>query len=403
MAGTPEVWSYWRVIRRSCKIKNRGQHSGRISLKSQFLFRSQPLIDLRDLITRPDASWSLRILRAFLGVLAVPYWLGAQAKNWVYDLGIKKPSRSSLPTISVGNLSVGGTGKTPVVAWLAKQIRARDIRVAILSRGYGKLDHGQNDEALELELLLPDVPHLQHWDRVESARIAEEEFDMQCLLLDDGFQHRRMGRDLDIVLLDATDPASARHVLPRGLFREPLGALKRAQFVMLTRTDQAVPAELERLRSQITRFAPDALVIDCQHQPKRLRTGGCQVEDLSALQGCNVLAFCAVGNPHSFFRSVEQLGGRLLAKRTWPDHHGYSRDDLAVLADWVKAYPQAERLICTMKDWVKIQVAQIGGVPLAALQIELNLDANHQRQLIEQLEKIIAREMSAPDAPNETG
>ncbi len=156
-------------------------------------------------------------------------------RNLAYDWGLLRSYRSPLPVISVGNLSVGGTGKSPCVAWIARWLRAHDIRVAILSRGYGQLDSGQNDEALELELQLPDVPHLQHWDRSASAVLAHEELEMQALLLDDGFQHRRMARDLDIVMIDATDPPSALHVLPGGLLREPLSALRRADVVLLSR------------------------------------------------------------------------------------------------------------------------------------------------------------------------
>jgi tetraacyldisaccharide 4'-kinase len=174
------------------------------------------LSDWRRLLTDPHPSVRLRAVRLVLRAASLPYALAIRARNACYTRGWFSTTHSPLKVISVGNISVGGTGKSPMVAWLARWLRARQVRVAVLSRGYGQLDHGQNDEGLELELLFPDVPHLQHPDRLASAKLAEEELDMQCLVLDDGFQHRRLARDLDIVLLDATHPAPARRLLPAG-------------------------------------------------------------------------------------------------------------------------------------------------------------------------------------------
>ena len=130
-----------------------------------------------------------------------------------------------MPVISVGNITTGGTGKTPMVAWLARWFRNQDVRVALVSRGYRAEAEGQNDEARELATLLPDVPHLQNPDRVAAARIAIDELETQLIILDDGFQHRRIHRDLEIVLIDALQPFGFGHVLPRGLLREPLRGL----------------------------------------------------------------------------------------------------------------------------------------------------------------------------------
>ncbi|MBU6174878.1 MAG: tetraacyldisaccharide 4'-kinase, partial [Planctomycetes bacterium] len=157
-----------------------------------------------------------------------PYAAAVTLRNWAFDRGFKKTIGVEIPVVSVGNLTAGGTGKTPTVAFLAKWFRAQNKRVAILSRGYGAGSDGRNDEAKELEITLPDVPHLQSPDRIASARIAVDELGMELLLLDDGFQHRRIGRDLDIVLLDAREPFGFGHLLPRGLLREPLRSLKRA-------------------------------------------------------------------------------------------------------------------------------------------------------------------------------
>ncbi len=331
------------------------------------------LIDLRQLVTTRTPTPLQRMKRLGLRCLSWPYRVAVAARNFSFERGFQRPYRSPLPVISVGNLSVGGTGKSPAVAWIARWLRQREVRVAILSRGYGQLDSGQNDEALELELQFPDVPHLQHWDRVASARLAEEELDMQVLLLDDGFQHRRIARDLELVLLDASEPPHARRLLPGGLLREPLSALRRASLIMLTRSDQSAARELDELSQLITRIAPQARLLLARHRPCALLTYPTERQTLDQLRGRQVLAFCAIGNPDSFFATLEGLGANVQARRTWPDHHAYSADDVESLADWGNRFPTAELLICTVKDWVKLQSRKIGTLPLAALTIELEV------------------------------
>jgi tetraacyldisaccharide 4'-kinase len=331
------------------------------------------VIDFRKLFTsRNPALWQV-LLRCVLRLGCGPYWLAVAAKNFAYDRGIKATFVSPLPVISVGNLSVGGTGKSPTVAWIANWLRARNIRVAILSRGYGQLDSGQNDEALELELQLPDVPHLQHWDRVASATLAEEELDMQVLVLDDGFQHRRIARNLEIVLLDATDPPSARHVLPGGLLREPMGALQRADLIFLTRTDQAETRDLHKLIHQIQRKNPHAKIAHARHCPSRILQFPNDRLPVGILRGKQVLAFCAIGNPNSFFGSLHSLGADVVDARTWPDHHAFTAEDVAELVAWTAAFPNAQAIVCTVKDWVKIQLRELGGLDFLALGIELQI------------------------------
>src|SRR5262249_54817077 len=157
---------------------------------------------------------------------------------------------AGVPVVSVGNLTVGGTGKTPCVEYVARFFRGLDLRVAILSRGYGATQ-GCNDEAMVLEENLPDVPHLQGPDRVELAKTAIEELEREALALDDGFQPRRRGRALALVLIDA--PARWGHgsLLPRGLLREPIRSLRRAHLAIVTRCDMVGPEELRGIRTVI--------------------------------------------------------------------------------------------------------------------------------------------------------
>ena len=354
-----------------------------------FLAIIQPVaMDFRQLISTRTPSLSARLLRWSLLPVSWAYGLGARAKNALYDLGLKKGFSSPLNVISVGNLSVGGTGKSPVVSWLASFLRQRNIRVAILSRGYGQLADGQNDEALELELLHADVPHLQHWDRIASAKLAEEELDMQCLVLDDGFQHRRLGRDLDIVLLDSSCSPHTQRLLPCGLFREPLSSLARCQVVMLTRVDQAQPQDLATLRNQVRRIAPHAIQVEASHRPQSLVLYPEEILPVENLKGKRVVAFCGIGNGESFFNALETQECEIVERRKWPDHHAYELPDVEQLQHLADTL-QPDFLVCTVKDWVKLRVRRIGQVQLVALRIELQIHAGEEelKQKLEALTK----------------
>ncbi len=349
------------------------------------------MIDLRQVLTSRTPSLSQRALRGLLWLASWPYRAAVAAKNFSYDARLRKPFRSSLPVVSVGNLSVGGTGKSPTVAWIARWLRHHELRVAILSRGYGQLASGQNDEALELELQLPDVPHLQHWDRTASARLAAEELEMQVLLLDDGFQHRRLARDLEIVLIDASEPPAARRLLPGGLLREPLASLKRADIVIFTRIDQARSQEHVRLLRSVQRSAPQARLVEARHRPTHLLHYPDEQLPVSTLPGKRVLAFCAIGNPESFFSSLTAAGAEVVARRTWPDHHAYSAADVDALAAWGAAHDQVDMLVCTLKDWVKIQLRQIGETDLAALVVSLEMTSGQEALEAALAERIVHR------------
>ena len=347
-------------------------------------------IDFRKLITTTKPNLAEFVLRGLLRILCPPYWVAAKLKNVAYDRGWKKVQPTPLPTISIGNLSVGGTGKSPVVAWIARELRQQGLRVAILSRGYGQLDDGRNDEALELELALPDVPHVQNPNRGQAAELAADELEMQALVLDDAFQHRRIERHLDIVLIDATDPIGAQMVLPRGLYREPLSSLARADLVLLTRSDQVSEAVLLRWHKKIARQC-NASILHAKHGPQELLQVGREPQSIlnsageSTLRGKKVLAFCGIGNPDAYFATLESLGVELVDTRVWPDHHAYEAENIQTLTQWSQEYTDAEAIICTVKDWVKIQTSQIAGRDLVALSIQLQLSQEEEQSLREML------------------
>jgi tetraacyldisaccharide 4'-kinase len=278
-----------------------------------------------------------------------------------------------VPVVSVGNLTAGGTGKTPCVEHVARFYRALDLCVAVLSRGYGA-QAGPNDEALVLEDNLPDVPHLQGPDRAALARVAAEELDSEVLVLDDGFQHRRLARDLDLVLVDATDPFGGGHLLPRGLLREHPRGLRRAQFILLTRCDQASPAEVDRLSQRVARLAPGVPVARTRHEPVELVNSDGETAPLDLLRGQRVLAFAGVGNPDAFRRTLGALGAEVADFRAFADHHPYTRADVDGLHAWGRAWPHEGFLVTTQKDLVKLRLARLGGRPLWAVRVRLGFE-----------------------------
>ena len=276
-----------------------------------------------------------------------------------------------MPVISVGNLTVGGTGKTPMVEWLARHLRRQEIRVAILSRGYGAEQGGLNDEALELELSLPDVPHLQNPDRAASAQIAVDELATQLLLLDDGFQHRKLARDFDLVLLDATEPFGFDHLLPRGTLREPVAGLRRAQAVVLSRADMIDAAAREGVRARVAALAPQAAWAEVEHRPASLVDSTGAVYPLEELRNQPAVAFCGIGNPAGFRHTLEGLGCRVERWREFPDHHDYTRENVDEIAGLIRE-SGARFAVCTRKDLVKLRVPAIGGIPLRAAGVALS-------------------------------
>ncbi len=333
--------------------------------------------EFHDLVSGRRRGLLASLARAGLSVLEIPYALAVQWRNRRYDRGRAEIHRVGVPVISVGNLTLGGTGKTPLVAWLARWFRDRDVRVTIVSRGYGAAAGSRNDEAIELEQRLPDVPHLQNPHRVEAAQMAVDEFDCQLILLDDGFQHRRLGRDLDIVLIDALEPFGYNHVFPRGALREPIAGLRRAQVVALSRADLVDAATKEAIRQRVKRVAPEAVWLELAHAPQSLLSATGSEQPLSLLAGQRVAAFCGIGNPAGFRHTLEQCGYQVVALREFPDHHPYSRDDVQSLERWA-AELDAQAIVCTHKDLVKIGLVTLGSRPLWAVTIGAEVRAGRQ-------------------------
>lgn len=324
-------------------------------------------------------------LRLLLWLASWPYGLGVRLRNLAYARGWKRRHRAAVPVVSVGNLSVGGTGKTPMTEFIARYYRTLERQVCILSRGYGA-EAGPNDEALVLEENLPDVPHLQGADRAALAETAVEELESELLILDDGFQHRRLHRDLDIVLLDATDPWGGGHLLPRGLLREPPSSLKRADAIVLTRCDQVEANSLAKIRERLRRLAPNQPVAESTHQPQALVNAAGATESLDVLKQRSVAGFCGIGNPEAFRRTLTDLGSSVVDFRSYPDHHPYTREDVKALRERAKTLPDDALVVTTQKDLVKLRLDQLAGRPLWAVRIGMAFQSGQA-----DLERLLAR------------
>ncbi len=315
------------------------------------------------------------VARGALRACETPYRWAVQRRNSHYDRHRSAAVGVPAPVVSVGNLTLGGTGKTPLVAWIAGWFSRRGNRVALLSRGYGSPRGQTNDEALELALDLPGVPHVQDPDRVRGARRLITEYASQIIILDDGFQHRRLARDLDIVLLDALEPFGFEHVFPRGTLREPPESLSRADLVVLSRANLATDDERATIREQVARYAPRAAWAELTHLPSHLQTATGDVAALGDLVASRVAAFCGLGNPAGFVQTLRACGVRPVGFQTFPDHHRYTSRDLDRLERWAVGL-QADRLICTRKDLVKIERRCLGTLVLQALVIEAHFSGS---------------------------
>jgi tetraacyldisaccharide 4'-kinase len=330
--------------------------------------------DFREVVSGRRRGLTAALWRSALAAAELPYTCAVRWRNRQFDRGRKRIDQVGVPVVSVGNLTLGGTGKTPLVEWLARWFRDRGVRVTIISRGYGAEAGARNDEALELEQKLPDVPHVQNPDRVAAARMAIEEFECQLILLDDAFQHRRIHRDLDIVLLDALEPFGFGHVFPRGMLREPISGLSRADVVALSRGNLVDAAERGRIKAIVRKHAPAALWLECNHVPRELRSASGSVVKLGSLAGKPVAAFCGIGNPTGFRRTLEQCSFNVTTFREFPDHFSYQRADVESLAAWAAGLP-VEAVLCTQKDLVKLGIDRLGPRPLWAVTIGLEIAA----------------------------
>jgi tetraacyldisaccharide 4'-kinase len=314
---------------------------------------------------------SASFLRAMLSAAALPYGVAVSGRNRLFDAGWRPSRRVPVPVISVGNLTLGGTGKTPLVAHLCRELLENGHSPGWISRGYRAKDEQGNDEAKELQRRLPEVPFAMHADRIAAAHQLLREHAVDILVLDDAFQHRRIARELDLVLLDATEPFGHGRLFPRGLLREPLSGLRRADLVFLSRADMVSEKTQRAIAERIRRRAPDVPIVPITHQPQTLVRWQGETSPVESLRGKAVLAFCGLGNPQGFRHTLDRLGARCLAFEVFADHHHYTADDCERLAENA-GNSGAEAIVCTVKDLVKIERDALGDLPLQAVEIGIH-------------------------------
>jgi tetraacyldisaccharide 4'-kinase len=326
-----------------------------------------------------------RLLRALLRVLSLGYRVTISLRNRLYDQHLLRSHRVSIPVICIGNLTTGGTGKTPLVVWLCDYLSNRYTSCAILTRGY-KTHHTEADEPALLHKHCPTTHLVVNSDRVAGARQAISGYDAQVLVMDDGFQHRRLARDLDIITLDATLPFGYDHLLPAGLLREPVTALQRAGAVVITRSDQVQQTELQTIQQTITQINPSLIVAHAEHRPTAVRYGEDQIMGLEALNQRRVFAFCGIGNPDVFFTTLRQLGAAVVGTHIFNDHYHCTASDLQDIAKQAQSH-QAEIILTTEKNFFHIRKqTPEQGLILGYLEISLAFTCAEEplKQLIEQ-------------------
>jgi len=276
--------------------------------------------------------------------------------------------------ICIGNITTGGTGKTPLVVWLCKllseDVKPGKRRCAILTRGYKS--GGQNDEPALLAQSCPDAAVVINPDRVAGAAEATVKLGAEVLIMDDGFQHRRLQRDLDIVTIDATCPFGYGKVLPAGMLREAIGGLGRAGAFVITRCDQVDEAELVAIERRLGQLNSKAPIARCAHAPTHVISPEGDEMELASLKGMKVFAFCGIGNPDSFFGTVRQLGAEVVGSRIFNDHQSYTRNGLEVISRRARELG-AELILTTLKDWTKTQSfsSSDSDPPMAYLGVEM--------------------------------
>ncbi len=317
-----------------------------------------------------ESSGHATLASAVLGPLSGVYAAIIHARNRYYDRFRGAVKKAAIPIISVGNLTVGGTGKTPMVIEVAQRLRALGKRPAVLTRGYHARAGGEADEVMELREAIADMPVVVNPVRVQGATTAMHQHSADCAILDDGFQHRRLYRDLDIVLVDALNPWGGGRLLPAGRLREPLSALQRADVVVLTRTTLAAAETVESLISTIRTAAPDAIFFRATVSATRVQLADASTHPPSWLADRYVIPVCGIGNPDVFTEMLRSLKARLAPPLVYRDHHHYSTRDVERIVRAAERQPGAT-VVTTRKDWVKLfpLIRNLAGPPFARLDI----------------------------------
>lgn len=384
-----------KILREFLEEFEQGENAGKVRTTERVEnFRTY----VTDLMRRRHAEGlGLRIVMGLLHSFSLVYRQLVNLKLWGYETGIFKRRRLGCYVISLGNITVGGTGKTPTAQYLAATIRDMGRRVVILNRGYrakwrgdvGIVSDGQKlymdateagDEAFMLAKHLPEVPVLIGAERALTGQYAIEHFGAEVAILDDGYQHWQLARDMDILLIDAVNVFGNGYMLPRGTLREPVSHIERAGVCLLTKVDQAVGVSREHIKNTIRKYNEKALIVESIHRPRRFvelkdwhRDIAGEGVDIKALAGKRVMAVSAIGNPMSFEQTLCDIGARIAESLRFPDHHEYTTKELQDVLDQAVSLG-AEAIVFTEKDAVKIPLTIIEAkapIPMFVICVEV--------------------------------
>jgi tetraacyldisaccharide 4'-kinase len=358
-----------------------------------------------ELLTNKRASRFDNAAKGLLFLLSRIYRRSVQFRIWLYDKRIFRPRALGCLVVSIGNLTCGGTGKTPVVEVFAKTLAQKGRKVAILSRGYRSKDRtlyekfiavfkskkkevpprvvsdGKNlllnsltagDEPYMLASNLKNVVVLVDKDRVKSGRYAISEFEADTLILDDGFQYLDLKPRLNIVLVDSKTPFDNHHVLPRGLLREPIKNIRRADYIFLSKSDGS--PRIKHLKSFIRKHNRKAEIIECCHKPLYLEdvfNSDLQIE-LNFLKGKKIAALSGIANPHSFEEFLEDFGAKIVCFERFADHHRYEQQEIIDFINRAARFG-AQAVITTEKDAVRIPRLDRRDIPVYFMRVEIDI------------------------------
>ena len=333
---------------------------------------------------------SIRFFLWILNFFSKGYTLAVQIRAWLYDHAFLSQFPLGCQVISVGNVTAGGTGKTPIVEILARTLTEEGRKVAILSRGYRSkkravtetqprvVSDGRHvlldsemggDEPYMLARNLPGVVVLVDKDRVKSGRYAIANFGCDVLVLDDGFQYRRLRHTHEIVLVDSTNPFSNGHLLPRGTLREPAANIRRADFIFITKSN----GDTGILRARLKKLNPRAEITECRHAPKYFKNAyGADELQLEALKGKKIVALSGIASPQSFEASLMKMGATILSRERFSDHYRYRPQEIIDIINNADELG-ADYILTTEKDAVRLPHLENPKVPVYYMRMEIEI------------------------------
>ena len=314
------------------------------------------------LISGQSSGSGASVLRFLLAAGAIGYWPVVRLRNLLYSTRLLKAHHVGAAVICVGNVTVGGTGKTPLVVWLCNliiqnsKLKTQNCKCAILTRGYKARAHENTDFKDEIAIFAESCPQAEvivNPDRVAGASEAINKYAAKVLIMDDGFQHRRLARDLDIIAIDATLPFGYGRLFPSGLLREPVSSLNRAGAVVITRSDQVDGDELNELENKLLAINPNMVISRSIHAALYAELANNEKISVERLKDKKIFAFCGIGNPDAFLKTIRTLGAELTGSNIYDDHYHYTDACLAEISEQAEELG-ADLILTTQKDWTKV-------------------------------------------------